>query len=84
MPMSGANKTRVLLRVPDETAEWIGREADRYGISRNAMMLIALEQWRRQCEMQSQLPGIIDAANKMAELDRQAQSQGRPMPRIRA
>lgn len=53
-----AQRTRVLLRVPTETADWMTNEAARYGISRNGLMLVAIEKYRRDTETAAQLPNL--------------------------
>ena len=44
---------QILIRIPVETKEFLRQEADRIGITLNALMLIILDEWMKQQKEQN-------------------------------
>lgn len=44
---------QILIRTPVETKEFLRQEADRIGITLNALMLIILDEWMKQQKEQN-------------------------------
>lgn len=65
--------SRFNIRMPSELSEWLDDEAARIGISKNAVVMLAVENYRKEKEVLSRMADMGELVAKIEQLEKAIQ-----------
>lgn len=68
-----ANLVRVNTNISSEINEWLNSRSEKTGISKSALILIALDQYRNQTEAMSELPKMAAMMEMLTQMTQDGQ-----------
>lgn len=61
--------TRFNIRVPNDLNEWLDAESARMGVSKNAVVMISIESYRKEKEVLSRMADMGELVAKIEKLE---------------